>query len=127
MAEDKVDRPRDEKNEEILERLRALEQRDAGRKKSGTAGQVLRGLGGLIPGLDSIVDGLEESEAFQEKLATINAKLEAELGEASSRLGSERKSGVPGAARRTRRARRRRTRRRRVSPWWTSSTKGITC
>ena len=90
MAEDNVDRERDEKDEEILERLRALEQRDAKRQKSGAAGQVLRGLGGLIPGLDSIVDGLEESEAFQERLATINAKLEAELGEASSRVGGER-------------------------------------
>ena len=95
MAEDNVDRERDEKDEEILERLRALEQRDAKRQKSGAAGQVLRGLGGLIPGLDGIVDGLEESEAFQERLATINAKLEAELGEASSRVGSERESGAP--------------------------------
>jgi len=48
----------------------------------GVAGGVLRGLGNLIPGLGGIVEGLEKSDAFQQRLSIINKEIERQLGEA---------------------------------------------
>ena len=48
----------------------------------GVAGGVLRGLGKLIPGLGDVVEGLEKSDAFQQRLSIINKEIERQLREA---------------------------------------------
>jgi len=62
--------------------LREPMEREARCKHSGVTSAVVRGLGSLIPGLDTILEGLEESDAFQERLAAINERLEGQLREA---------------------------------------------
>lgn len=82
MTQDNMDRGHAEEMRELKERLRAIEEREARRKRSGVTGGVLRGLGGLMPGLGAILEGLEESDAFQERLGVINERVDAELREA---------------------------------------------
>ena len=81
MTNDNKDQEHEDTMRKLQERLRALEEREARRKRSGVAGGVLRGLGSLIPGVDTLLEGLEESDAFQERLAAINEKVDAELRE----------------------------------------------
>jgi HSP20 family protein len=50
-------------------------------ESGGVAGGVLRGLGKLIPGLGDVVEGLEKSDAFKERLSTINKEVERQLKE----------------------------------------------
>ncbi|PKO24000.1 MAG: hypothetical protein CVU38_00880 [Chloroflexi bacterium HGW-Chloroflexi-1] len=99
MTQDNVDQEHTEEMRELQERLRALEEREARRKRSGVAGGALRGLGGLIPGLDTILEGLEESDAFQERLAAINKRVDTELREAP--LKEVARDGEPGLQRRS--------------------------
>jgi len=60
------------------ERSEGTEEEEVG----GVAGGVLRGLGKLIPGLGGIVEGLEKSDAFQQRLSIINKEVERQLREA---------------------------------------------
>lgn len=48
-------------------------------ESAGVAGEVLRNLGDLIPGLGGLIRGLERSEAFHERLAEIDEEVEARL------------------------------------------------
>ncbi len=61
--------------EEKIARLGA----EKGTPPEGTAAGVLKGLGGMFPGLDRIIEGLGKSEAFQERLKAIDEELEARL------------------------------------------------
>ena len=67
--------------EEKIRRLKAVtaEEESEGTAE-GTAASVLRELGGVFPGLDRLIQGLEKSEAFRERLRAIDAELEARLG-----------------------------------------------
>ncbi len=94
MTRDNKDREHKEELRELKEKLRELEEREARRKRSGAAGGALRGLGGLIPGLDAVLGGLEESDAFQERLAAINERVDTELRETP--LKEVERGGGPG-------------------------------
>jgi len=80
--------------------------KDEGRKAKGTeepeeeevggvAGGVLRGLGKLIPGLGEVVEGLEKSDAFQQRLGVINKEVERQLREAPLKKVSQEGVGRP--------------------------------
>jgi len=51
-------------------------------ESEGAAESVLHSLGKIIPGLGGIVEGLEKSDAFQQRLSTINKEIERQLREA---------------------------------------------
>lgn len=61
--------------EEELAKLQA--KRD--KTPEGTAASVLEGLGGILPGIDRLLETAAKSEAFQERLKAIDEELEARL------------------------------------------------
>ncbi len=64
---------------ELEERLARLEGK-AAPAPEGTAAGVLKGLGGMFPGLDRLLEAAGTSEAFQARLKAIDEELEARLG-----------------------------------------------
>jgi len=59
-------------------------------ESGGVVGDVFQGLGKIIPGLGGIVKGLEKSDAFKERLSTINKEVERQLKEAPlKKVGQE--------------------------------------
>ena len=51
-------------------------------ESGGVAGSAIHGLGKIIPGLGGLIEGLEKSDAFKERLGTINKEVERQLKEA---------------------------------------------
>ena len=51
-------------------------------ESEGAAESVLHSLGQIIPGLGGIIEGLERSDAIQQRLSTINKEIERQLREA---------------------------------------------
>jgi len=82
-AEQKI-AEQEERIRELEEKLRRLEAAPAEDEPEGTAegtaASVLRELGGVFPGLDGLIQGLEKSDAFRERLRAIDTELEARLG-----------------------------------------------
>ncbi|MDO8611443.1 MAG: hypothetical protein Q7R32_01310 [Dehalococcoidia bacterium] len=69
--------------EEKLAKLKAKKVKAPG----GTAATVLSGLGGMLPGLDRLLEAAGTSEAFQERLNAIDEELESRLkGEPLARM-----------------------------------------
>lgn len=58
-------------------------------KKTGPAEEILKGLGKSIPGLGSLVKGLEKSPAFKEKINQIDEEVERRLKEASLKMNED--------------------------------------
>jgi HSP20 family protein len=81
-AEEKIAQ-QEERIRELEEKLRRLEAATAEDESEGTtegtAAGVLRELGGVFPGLDRLIQGLEKSDAFRERLRAIDTELEARL------------------------------------------------
>lgn len=81
-AEEKI-AEQEERIRELEEKIRGLEtvtaEEESEGTAEGTAASVLRELGGVFPGLDRLVQGLEKSDAFRERLRAIDAELEARL------------------------------------------------
>jgi len=74
----------EERIRELEEKLRRLEAATADEaapegNTEGTAAAVLKELGGVFPGLDRLIQGLEKSDAFRERLRAIDTELEARL------------------------------------------------
>jgi HSP20 family molecular chaperone IbpA len=73
----------EEKIRELEEKVRRLEQAIAEEESEGsgqgTAASVLGQLGGMFPGLDRLIQGLEKSEAFRDRLKAIDEEIEARL------------------------------------------------
>ena len=82
LAEKKL-AEQEERIRELEEKIRRLEgataQEESEGSAEGTAASVLSELGGVFPGLDRLIQGLEKSEAFRERLRAIDAELEARL------------------------------------------------
>lgn len=72
---------REEKIRELEEKIKRLEEQQGKSKGGGAAGGVLRGLGDFIPGLSKMLEGLEDSEAFQERLDAINKEVDKKFRE----------------------------------------------
>lgn len=68
----------EERIRELEEKIARLEGK-AGQAPEGTAAGVLKGLGGMFPGLDRLLEAAGTSEAFQERLKAIDEELEARL------------------------------------------------
>lgn len=88
--EDKKERQELEKKiKELEERIRKLEQDKSQDQEKGEepqeetesiAGSTLKGLvGGIMPGLGDLISALEKSDAFQERLRTVDAEIETRL------------------------------------------------
>jgi HSP20 family protein len=81
-AEEKI-AEQEERIRELEEKIRRLEAATAEQGSEGaaegTAASVLRDLGGMFPGLDRLIEGLEKSEAFRERLRAIDEEIEARL------------------------------------------------
>lgn len=73
------DEDQKEKLKELTEKLKKLEAKDKEEEAEGVAGSVIRGLGKLIPGLGDITKELEKSEAFKERIKTINKEVDRQL------------------------------------------------
>ena len=85
---------------ELKENIARLEA-EKGKPPEGTAAGVLKGLGGMFPGLDRLLEAAGTSEAFQERLKAIDEELEARLrGEPLKRV--EVHGGVSSIPRRPR-------------------------
>jgi len=112
-----VGRKDEGKREELEAKVRELEDKiksleENGDAPEGTAASILKELGGVIPGLGGLVKGLGKSEAFLERLGTIDKEIEARLksqplkrtegGMPSFESGASR-STMPGSIPRTRR------------------------
>ncbi len=69
---------REERIRELEEKIARLEGK-AGQAPEGTAAGVLKGLGGMFPGLDRLLETAAKSEAFQARLKAIDEELEARL------------------------------------------------
>jgi len=63
---------------ELEEKIARLEG-ERGKAPEGTATSVLRGLGGMFPGLERLLDAAGKSEAFQERLKAIDEEIEIRL------------------------------------------------
>jgi len=74
-------------------KIKRLEEQQEKRKRGGVAGGVLRGLGDVVPGLGKMLEGLEVSEAFQERLDAINKEVDKRLRETPLKRVDE---GTPG-------------------------------
>lgn len=74
--------------EDRIKKIKKLEAKEE--ESGGVAGGVLRGLGKVIPGLGNIVEKLEKSDAFRERLSTIDKEIERQLKEAPlKKVGQE--------------------------------------
>ena len=96
------------KIKELEERVRRLEQdkrvesqaeeSEPAKDTESIAGSTLKGLvGGIMPGLGDLISSLEKSDAFQERLRSVDAEIE-------TRLKTGTLQGTDGAARRGGRA-----------------------
>lgn len=63
---------------ELEEKIARLEA-EGGKAPEGTAAGVLKGLGGMFPGLDRLLEAAGKSDAFQDRLKAIDEELEARL------------------------------------------------
>jgi len=77
------------------------EQRD-GEKEPGkeeeesAAGGVLKGIGKMIPGLDSLIKSLGKSPAFKEKLTEVDKEVERKIRETPLKRAGRKISQIPG-------------------------------
>ncbi|MFQ6067281.1 MAG: hypothetical protein ACE5K3_08395, partial [bacterium] len=79
MAEKKKDE-RDEEIRKLRERMKKLEaEKSVNRKgkeeEESMAGGLLKGIGQMIPGLGGLLEGLEKSPAFKERLKRIDEEV----------------------------------------------------
>ena len=79
-----MDRKDENKREELEEKIRELEDKikrleEKDEVPEGAAASILKEVGGIIPGLDGLVKGLEKSEAFRERLGAIDKEIEIRL------------------------------------------------
>lgn len=81
MAEEKKQNSEDQKSKDKKQE-----------KKEGPAEEILKELGEKIPGLGSLVKGMEKSPAFREKLSQIDEEVERRLKEASLKMKEEEKN-----------------------------------
>jgi HSP20 family protein len=62
---------------------------ESDKAQCGITRRVLHGLDGLIPGLGKLVEGMEESEAFQRKLEETDAEIERRMKNVQGTAGDE--------------------------------------
>jgi len=67
-----------------------------GKEEEGIAGEILKGIGKMIPGLGGLFKGLEKSPAFKERLKKIDEEVERKLKEAPLKKTEEGKFKVEG-------------------------------
>lgn len=85
----------EEKIRELEQKIKRLEEDQERRRRSGVAGGVLRGLGDVIPGLRKMMEGLEDSEAFHERLEAINKEVDKRLSETPLKRTDEGRTPLP--------------------------------
>jgi HSP20 family molecular chaperone IbpA len=81
------------------QKRRGLEEQERKRRGGGVAGNVLRELGDVIPGLGKMLEGLEDSEDFQRRLEAINKEVDKRLKETPLKKAEEGEIGrgsIPG-------------------------------
>lgn len=78
MAEEKNQNSEDQKSKDEKQQ-----------ENEGPAEEILKGLGKKIPGLGSLVKGLEKSPTFKEKLSQIDEEVERRLKEASLKMNED--------------------------------------
>lgn len=104
-----AEKEKDERNEDIRklkDKIKKLEEEISVKKEEGesTAGGLLKGIGQMIPGLGGLLEGLEKSPAFKERLKRIDEEVERRLGEEPlkrtlERTGGKFSIGIPPGAR----------------------------
>ncbi|MDP3023950.1 MAG: hypothetical protein Q8O10_00250 [candidate division Zixibacteria bacterium] len=73
----------DQKEEisELDEKMKGSGETKGGEESEGVAEGVLKGVGEIIPGLGSLLKGLEKSPAFKERLKKVNQEIERKMKE----------------------------------------------
>ncbi len=61
---------------------KSKDKKEKGKKSEGIADSVIQGLGKIIPPLGNLIQSLEKSDVFKERLGTINKEVERKLKEA---------------------------------------------
>lgn len=80
-AQKKRKTDQEDKIKELEEKIKKLEEAKEKEESGGVAGGVLRGLGDIIPGLSGLIEGLEKSPAFEERLKKIDEEVGRKLRE----------------------------------------------
>jgi hypothetical protein len=71
-----------ERTTRLDEKMKEAGETKRGEESEGVAEGVLKGAGKIIPGLGSLLEGLEKSPAFKERLKRINQEVERRLKKA---------------------------------------------
>jgi HSP20 family protein len=79
-----------ERTTRLDEKRKESEETRGGEDPEGVAEGVLKGAGQIIPGLGSLLEGLEKSPAFKERLNKINQEIERRLKEAPLKRAGDR-------------------------------------
>lgn len=72
----------EEKIRELERKIRRLKEQQKKGESGGAAGSMLHGLSELVPGLGKMLEGLENSPAFQERLEEINKQIDKKIKQA---------------------------------------------
>lgn len=96
MAEKKKDE-RDEEIRKLKERIKKLEEeKSVNKEEESIAGGLLEGIiGKMIPGVGGLLEGLEKSPAFKERLKRVDEEVERKLREEPLKRVGERESHIP--------------------------------
>lgn len=70
--------------------------KENGKEEEGVAGEILKGIGKMVPGLGGLFKGLERSPAFKERLKKIDEEVERKLKDAPLKRTEEGKFKVEG-------------------------------
>lgn len=89
--------PLEDKIRELEEEVKKLKDEQKEKSGKGVTQGALRGLGKIIPGFGDLVEGLQNSEAFQERLQEADAVIEHQIKHASPLTHSSgaRQSSIP--------------------------------
>jgi HSP20 family protein len=79
-----------ERTTRLDEKMKASEETEGKEESEGVAEGVLKGAGKIIPGLGSLLEGLEKSPVFKERLKRINQEVERRLKEAPLKRSGDR-------------------------------------
>lgn len=84
----------EKKTRGLEKKIKRLKDQQEKQKPEDVAGSMLHGLSELVPGLGKMLEGLENSEVFQERLKEINKEIDKKLRETPLKRTEQRRKGA---------------------------------